>query len=311
MKRIIFVFLLITISCKKEDKENFIQTKKVEKGKKLVEPESENINKLFEQFIIAFNSNDPKKIDSFIDPSVGCLFSFKDGYYPILLFDYSIASHIDWYKSKIYSTIESNDSPKYLGDLEFKKTAFFYKDYKNKFSFEHFDNDYVNISEEKFESHKEIKNKCNFIGYGISKNNRKIYNFYFSINKNSINLVAIDYEIVSDDSYADPSKKTIPFSSIEEVQTFMEQKRLFKDKKHNAYVDFSKKEITYYDFGDDPIQFSSYKINEIENINSKIKTRTIDLIFNEDEADNFTLTLTNKGVLYRPPMGARPPYEYK
>ncbi|SHI77094.1 hypothetical protein [Flavobacterium terrae] len=311
MKRIIFIFFLITISCKKEEKENIIQTNKIDEVQKFVEPKDKNIDKLFEQFIIAFNSNNPKKIDPFIDPKIGCLFSFKDGYYPILLFDYSIAKHIDWYKSKIYTTIESNDSPEYLGDLEFKKEAFFYKEYKNKFLFEDFNNDYVNISEEKFESHKEIKNKCNFIGYGISKNNRKIYNFYFSINKNSINLVAIDYEIVSDDSYADSSKKIIPFGSVEEVQAFIEEKQLFEDNKNHAYVDFSKREIIYCDFGDEPIQFSSYKISEIENINSKIKTRTIALIFSENQEDNFSLTLTNKGVIFKPPMGARPPYEYR
>ncbi|MCL9804799.1 hypothetical protein NAT51_04660 [Flavobacterium amniphilum] len=312
MKKIFFVFFLAIICCKNEEKQNSQHTTKTDTTKVVAKPQKkENINELFEKFIIAFNSNDYKKLDQFIDKKTGCLFSYKDGYYPILTFSTSFKDNFDWFNDEISTNIVHNDSPEYLGDLEFKKNGFFYEDYKNKFSFDHFDNAYVNLPEETFQSNKSIKNKCNFKGSGISTSKSIVYEFYFSIYENSINLVAIDYYHVPDASYADPEKKFIAFNSVKDIQNFINKKKVFKDTSNNAFVNFSKNEITYYDFGDNPIQFSSYKINKIESINSKIKFCTVDLIFPDEETDNFTLTLSNKGVLHRAPMGVRPPYQYE
>lgn len=312
IKKATIALILITTACTKEKENKTITSKEDIVISKSSETEDYiNIDSQLKDFIKAFNTNEYKKIDAFIDQKIGCLISYKDGYYPILTFKNSIEEEIDWFTDKVHTNIISDEKPSYLGDLEFKKNGFFNQEYKNKFSFDHFDNGYVNLPESIFKQNEGIKKACNLIGYGITKDNSRIYTFYFSAKANSLKLVAISYEYVSDANYANPSKKAIAFNSTEEVRNFLETKKLFEDKNNNAYVDFSKKEITYIDFGDNPIQFSSYKINKIESINSKIKLRTIDFIFSEDESQNFTLTLTNKGVLYKNPMGARPPYEYE
>ncbi len=309
----IALILIISACTKQNEEKNKIITSKedIVISKSSEKEDYINIKNQLEEFINAFNSNEYKKIDAFIDQETGCLISYKDGYYPILTFRNSIKEEINWFKDKVYTNVISDEKPNYLGDLEFKKNGFFYQEYINKFSFDHFDNGYVNLPESIFKKNEEIMKACNLIGYGITINNSKIYSFYFSAKANSIKLVAIDYEEVPDAYYANPSKKTISFNSTEEVRNFLETKNIFEDKVNNACVDFSKKEITYIDFGDSPIKFTSYKINKIENINSKIKLRSIDFLFTEDESEKFTLTLTNKGVLYKNPMGARPPYKYE
>jgi hypothetical protein len=311
-KKAILLFILLSLSCKKqEDNNNIPSIAQTTDETDVNIPQKNSINQQLEEFIIAFNSNDYKKIDQFIDPKMGCLFSFKDGYYPILTFSNTIEENMPWYKDKIYTNIINEKAPDYQGNLQFKKTGFFYWSLKNKFSFDFFDNSYSNHPDSYFKNKEAIKKACNYQACGISKGNKRLFSFYFSIKETSIKLVAIDYEDVSDASYAAPSKNTIAFKTENEVKNYLKEKKIFTDKQNDAYIDFAKKEIKYYDFEDAPFKFSFYDVGEIEDPNSKIKLRKIVFTSSVDPDEKFEITLSDQGILFKAPMGARPPYQYE
>jgi hypothetical protein len=144
----------------------------------------------------------------------------------------------------------------------------------------------------------------------MSIDKSRVLTLYFSISKNNKYLVGITQDAVDDVLYTAPEKEFVPIDTEKQVEAFLSNNRRFCDVENKAYVDFDKKELVYWDFGDEPFPFSHYKIGPLNVISAKIKIRDIKF-FNVKEDDGLTLKLSNKGDFSSYRMGARPQYIYE
>jgi hypothetical protein len=267
--------------------------------------------KLFlSKFIKQFSTNKASNINQFVNKTNGLAIFVKDGYYPILSFSDRIDDWIEWFNFKIYENVEFGKFPKYLGDGEFEKTGFYYANYQNKFRLDDFDDTYSNRSDEDKKPFRQLEKICNYRADVMSIDKSRVLTLYFSIYKNNKYLVGITQDAVEDVLYTDQEKEFVPIDTEEQVEEFLLNNRKFCDVENKAYVDFDKKELIYYDFGDKPFQFSNYKIGPVAVISGKIKIRDIKF-FNSDEEEGFALKLSNKGDFSSYRMGARPQYIYE
>ena len=262
------------------------------------------------EFIKQFQTNKASNINKFIDKSNGLAIFVKDGYYPILSFPNKIDDWIEWFDFKIYENIEFGKFPEYLGDGEFKKTGFYYVKYHNKFHLDDFEDTYSNRSDEDKKPFRKLEKLCNYRADVMSIDKRRVLTLYFNISKNNKYLVGITQDAVDDVLYTAPEKEFVPIDTEKEVEAFLSNNRRFCDVENKAYVDFDKKELVYWDFGDEPFPFSHYKIGPLNVISAKIKIRDIKF-FNVKEDDGLTLKLSNKGDFSSYRMGARPQYIYE
>ncbi|WP_123774096.1 hypothetical protein [[Flexibacter] sp. ATCC 35103] len=264
--------------------------------------------KLFlNEFIKQFSTNKASNINQFVDKKDGLAIFVKDGYYPILSFSNKIDDWIEWFNFKIYKNIIHEPFPEYLGDNEFKKTGFFYTEYKGKFSLDDFDDTYSARSDEDKKPYRILEKTCNYRADVMSVNGDRILTLYFRIYKAKKQLVAISQDEVADNLFADPKKEFIKIDTEADVEDFLLNNPKFCDSDNNGYIDFDKKELTYIDFEEKPFLFTSYKIGSITSLSPKIKVREIEF-FNSKE--KFTLRLSNKGTFTSYQMGARPLYVY-
>lgn len=269
------------------------------------------LNSFFLDFIEAYNSNKEENINKFIDEKDGFVEQVYEGPYPLILFRNEM-DYIEWFRHKIFENVSSDKFPEYLGDTQFEKTGFFYEKYENKFDLKDFNNDYVNLSDTVFKSHEILEEKCNYRALAMDVRGKLIYNFYFSITKDKKKLVGLSYDYTEDYTYSNSKRDFIPFDSEQDVENFIETQKKFCDIKNKSYLDFEKKEFTYWDF-EGPFVFKIYDIGKIEVQSKKIKIRKIKFYTNEitDDYDQyFTMELSNKGTFFVRPMGARPQYEY-
>lgn len=262
------------------------------------------------EFIKQFQTNKASNINKFIDKSNGLAIFVKDGYYPILSFPNKIDDWIEWFDFKIYENIEFGKFPEYLGDGEFKKTGFYYVKYHNKFHLDDFEDTYSNRSDEDKKPFRKLEKLCNYRADVMSIDKSRVLTLYFSISKNNKYLVGITQDAVDDVLYTAPEKEFVPIDTEKQVEAFLSNNRRFCDVENKAYVDFDKKELVYWDFGDEPFPFSHYKIGPLNIISAKIKIRDIKF-FNVKEDDGLTLKLSNKGDFSSYRMGARPQYIYE
>ena len=262
------------------------------------------------EFIKQFQTNKSSNINKFIDKSNGLAIFVKDGYYPILSFPNKIDDWIEWFDFKIYENIEFGKFPEYLGDGEFKKTGFYYVKYQNKFRLDDFEDTYSNRSDEDKKPFRKLEKLCNYRADVMSIDKSRVLTLYFSIHKNNKYLVGITQDAVDDVLYTAPEKEFVPIDTEKQVEAFLSNNRRFCDVENKAYVDFDKKELIYWDFGDEPFPFSNYKIGPLKVISAKIKIRDI-TFFNVKEDDGLTLKLSNKGDFSSYRMGARPQYIYE
>ncbi|MCD0471272.1 hypothetical protein [Flavobacterium sp. JAS] len=315
-----FAFALIVIlffSFKSDSpKKNISNTTQLNTAQKTVVAPEEisetELNLFFQDFIKAFNTNNEKEINKFIDEKDGFVEYLYDGPYPLIIFGNKM-SHTEWFETKIHTTISSEKFPTYLGDTQFEKTGFFYEKYEHKFKLSDFDNGYVNLSDTVFQSHHALEDKCNYRARAMDVGGKRIYNFYFAITKEKKKIVGLSYDYTDDTTYSDPETDFIPFDSKKDIENYITEQQKFCDSENKSYLDFGKKEFTYWDFKEKPFVFKSYEIGNIEIQSKKLKTRKI--IFhntdaNEEYNSDFTMTLSNKGTFVVTPMGARPFYEY-
>ena len=106
-----------------------------------------------------------------------------------------------------------------------------------------------------------------------------------------------------------PKKEFIKIDTEAEVEDFLLKNRKFCDLKNKGYIDFDKKELTYYDFGEKPFSFTSYKIDSIIIVSQKNKTREIEF-FNAIDKKKFSLKLSNEGTFISYQVGEKPLYVY-
>lgn len=269
----------------------------------------EEVKLFLSEFIKQFSTNKAANINKFVDKTNGLAIFVRDGYYPILSFSDGIDDWIEWFNFKIYDNVVFEKFPEYLGDGEFRKTGFFYVDYKNKFKLDDFEDTYTNLTDEDKKPFRQLEQKCNYRADVMSLDNKKVLTLYFSIYKNSKYLVGITQDSVEDVLYINQEKEFVALDTEEQVNEFIRNNRRFCDLENKAYVDFDKKELTYCDFGDEPFPFSNYKIGPIHIISDKIKIREI-TFYNSKVEDGFTLKLSNKGVFSSYRMGARAQYIY-
>jgi len=310
---IVILFFSFKSDSPKKNIPNTTQLNTVQKTVVAPEEISEaELNLFFQDFIKAFNTNNEKEINKFIDEKDGFVEYLYDGPYPLIIFGNKM-SHTEWFETKIHTTVSSEKFPTYLGDTQFEKTGFFYEKYENKFKLSDFDNGYVNLSDSVFKSHHALEDKCNYRTRAMDVDGKRIFNFYFAITKEKKKIVGLSYDYTEDVTYSDPQTDFIPFDSKKDIENYITEQQKFCDSENKSYLDFGKKEFTYWDFKEKPFVFKSYEIGNIEIQSKKLKTRKI--IFhnadaNEEYNDDFTMTLSNKGTFVVPPMGARPFYEY-
>lgn len=274
---------------------------------------AEEVNLFFKDFIAAFNSQKPNKMDKFINPDEGFLSFYYDGVYPILDFQNSFKTNLEWYKDSIFESISSEKFPEYFGDGEFEKTGFFISKINNQFKVKDFENSKSALSEEELDKHLNLEKNCNYRADAISKNGSRVFTFYFKIYKNIKTLVSVSYEYNIDYEFSDASQPFIPFSESD-IRKYIKSNLMFCDPtNNNATLDFDKKEIQYVDFENKPFTFESYTISKPEKISKKVSISIIKFK-NVDQSDEynreFTMTLSNKGMFYIPQIGVRASYQY-
>lgn len=290
----------------------------VKKGESVIQKDSvvfdttacsdEETRLFLNEFIKQFITNKASNINQFVDKKDGLAIFVKDGYYPILSFSNKIDDWIEWFDFKIYKNVIHEPFPEYLGDNEFKKTGFFYTEYKGKFSLDNFDDTYSARSDEDKKPYRILEKTCNYRADVMSVGGDRILTLYFRIYKAKKQLVAISQDEVADNLFADPKKEFIKIDTEAAVEEFLLNNRKFCDSDNNGYIDFDKKELTYIDFEDKPFLFTSYKIGSITNLSPKIKVREIEFL--DSNKEKFTLRLSNKGTFTSYQMGARPLYVY-
>jgi hypothetical protein len=315
------IILILGINYFFSSKEKMVPAKPVIKKTELIEKKEavafdtkgcsdEEVKLFLSEFIKQFSTNKAANINKFIDKTNGLAIFVRDGYYPILSFSDGIDDWIEWFNFKIYDNVEFGKFPKYLGDGEFERTGFYYVKYQNKFSLDDFDDTYSNRSDEEKKPFRQLEKLCNYRADVMSLDKSRVLTLYFSIYKNNKYLVGITQDSVDDVLYIDQEKEFVPIDTEEQVEAFLSNNRRFCDVANKAYVDFDKKEITYWDFGDNPYPFSNYKIGPVNVISAKIKIRDIKFFNLGEEEEGSTLKLSNKGVFSSYRMGARPQYIY-
>ncbi|KQT16976.1 hypothetical protein ASG31_11460 [Chryseobacterium sp. Leaf404] len=266
---------------------------------------------VFSKFAKDFNSHKAKNLDQYIDPKLGMMMYYHDGPYPIISLKSSVEDEIDWLESEIFENVKLNQSPNYIGDFKFAETGFFVSKNNGSFSLKNFDNSYTSHPDSFFEDNKKLEILCNFRATGISKDQKKTFDFYFRVEKDRLTLLALETETVDDILFANPDADFIPFKNKIDIEKYFTNYKIFVDKEQNAYINFDKKEITYYDFPDDtPFIFEHYEIGKIEENSSKIKSVEVIFYPNESKEDGFITFFSNKGRFVVYPMGVRPPYFY-
>ncbi|GAA5098603.1 hypothetical protein GCM10023210_34960 [Chryseobacterium ginsengisoli] len=309
---IVVVILLATFIFLINKKEQKIEGKPFENQIKTVKGKKNDSLLIFEKFVKDFNSHKADNIDKYIDPELGMMLFYHDGPYPILKVTSTIKDEIDWFNQDIFENVAFENSPDYLGDFEFSKTGFFVTKNKGNFSLKKFDDSYTSHPESFFKENKKIETLCNFSATGITKGKSKTFEFYFRFDGKKLTLLGLSTDSVSDVMFGDPKTKVIPFGNKNDIENYFKNQKLFRDKEQNAYIDFDKKEITYYDFPNDPFVFEYFEIGEIKDDSDKIKS--VELIFYPDKSNKengFFTYFSNKGSFVVPPMGARPPYFYE
>jgi hypothetical protein len=302
-------------------KEKLVQSKPVVKRAELIAKNDsvpfdttvcsdKDVELFLKEFIKKFNTHKASDLNAFISKTNGIAIFVKDGYYPILSFPNKIDNWIEWFDFKIYDNVESGDFPKYIGDGEFEKTGFYYVKYENKFKLDDFDDTYSSKTNEDKKPFRKLEKMCNYRADVMSIDKSRVLTLYFSIYKSNKYLVGITQDAVDDALYVDQEKEFVPIDTEEQVEEFLSNNRKFCDVENKAYVDFDKKELTYWDFRDKPFSFSNYKIGPIDDISGKIKIREIKFFGSEDNQE-FTLKLSNKGDFSSYRMGARPQYTYE
>ena len=266
---------------------------------------------VFSKFAKDFNSHKAKNLDHYIDPELGMMMYYHDGPYPIISLKSSVDDEIDWLESEIFENVKFTESPNYIGDFKFAETGFFVSKNNGSFSLKDFDNSYTSHPDSFFEDNKKLEILCNFRATGISKDQKKTFDFYFRVEKDRLTLLALETETVDDILFANPDADFIPFKNKIDIEKYFTNHKIFVDKEQNAYINFDKQEITYYDFPDDnPFIFEHYKIGKIEENSSKIKSVEVIFYPNESKEDGFITFFSNKGRFVVYPMGVRPPYFY-
>lgn len=104
-------------------------------------------------------------------------------------------------------------------------------------------------------------------------------------------------------------KQFIKIDTEKEVEAFLLKNRKFYDVEHDGYIDFDKKELTYYDFGGQPFSFTNYKIDSLVTLSEKNKIREIEFI-NTVKDKKFSLKLSNEGTFTSYQVGESPLYIY-
>lgn len=268
---------------------------------------------VFSKFAKDFNTHKAKNLDQYIDSKLVMIMYYHDDPYPIISLKSSVENEIDWLESEIFENVKFKESPDYLGDFKFAETGFFVGKNNGNFSLKNFDNSYTSHSDSFFEENKKLETLCNFRATGITKDQRKTFDFYFRLEKNKLTLLALEIETVDDILFANPDVDFIPFKNKSDIEKYFTNHKIFVDKEQNAYIDFDKKEITYYDFpNDNPFIFEYYEIGKIEENSSIIKSAEIIFYANKEEKDSRFITFfSNKGRFVVYPMGVRPPYFYE
>ncbi|MCX8526199.1 hypothetical protein OF897_19985 [Chryseobacterium formosus] len=268
---------------------------------------------VFSKFAKDFNTHKAKNLDQYIDSKLGMIMYYHDGPYPIISLKSSVENEIDWLESEVFENVKFNQSSDYLGDFKFAETGFFVGKNNGNFSLKDFDNSYTSHPDSFFEENKELETLCNFRATGITKDQRKTFDFYFRLEKNKLTLLALEIETVDDILFSNPDADFIPFKNKSDIENYFTNHKIFVDKEQNAYINFDKKEITYYDFPDDnPFIFEYYEIGKIEENSSRIKSAEIIFYANKEEKDSRFITFfSNKGRFVVYPMGVRPPYFYE
>lgn len=306
---IILIAVLIFFDFKKSPVSAFNKTEVSEK----TAPKKIDTLQIFKKFVTDFNTHLAKNINPYIDPKLGMAMYYHNGPYPILKVINSLNEEIDWITLDVFDNVEFASFPNYLGDFKFEKTGFFIVKNEGNFSLSNFDNSYTAHPESFFLEHQPLEKLCNFRAKGISPQENKMYDFYFNLNNSKLSLLALEVVTVPDVMFADPDKDFISFNGKKDIEKFFEKHKIFRDKAQNAYIDFDKKEMTYYDFpSSNPFIFESYKIGKITDDSDKIKS--VEIIFYPDkntEEDGFMTYFSNKGTFVIGPMGVRPPYYYE
>lgn len=146
---------------------------------------------------------------------------------------------------------------------------------------------------------------------GISKEQSNSIIFYFNLNGRELTLLSLEIVAIGDSLFANPNEKFISLNNKEDILNYIDTKRIFKDIEHHAYIDFEKKEITYYDFPEEPLIFERFEIGKIENISKKIKVSEVIFYLDaNDDAKKLMTQFSNKGEFIVYPMGVRSPYVY-
>lgn len=293
---------------------NIVEVPKVEKTQISVTDsvnEETDSNSVFSKFAKDFNSHKAKNLDRYVDPKLGMMMYYHDGPYPIISLKSSVEDEIDWLESEIFENVKFSESPDYIGDFKFAETGFFVSKNNGSFSLKDFDNSYTSHPDSFFEDNKELEILCNYRATGISKDQKKTFDFYFRVEKNKLTLLALEIETVDDILFANPDADFISFRNTSDIEKYFTNHKIFVDKEQNAYINFDKKEITYYDFPDDnPFIFEHYEIGKIEENSSKIKSVEVIFYPNESKKDGFITFFSNKGRFVVYPMGVRSPYFY-
>ncbi len=107
-----------------------------------------------------------------------------------------------------------------------------------------------------------------------------------------------------------PEKEIIKIDTKTEVEDFLLKNKKFCDLENKGYIDFDKKELTCYGFGDKPFSFTSYKIDSIVTLSQKNKIREIEF-FNAANKEKFSLKLSNEGTFTSYQVGESPLYVYR
>jgi hypothetical protein len=281
------------------------------KAKDSVKAETDSVA-VFSKFVKDFNSHKAKNLDQYINSKLGMMMYYHDGPYPIISLKSSVENEIDWLDSEIFENITFHQFPNYIGDFKFADTGFFVNENKGAFSLKDFDNSYTSHPDSFFKENSQLETLCNFKATGISKDQKKTFDFYFGLEKNKLTLLALQVETVDDILFANPDNDFIPFQNKNEIENYLKSHRIFIDQQQNASINFDTKEITYYDYPkDNPFIFEYYEIGNIEEKSSIIKSAEIIFYADRHEKDSRFITyFSNKGRFLVYPMGVRPPYFY-
>lgn len=269
---------------------------------------------LFKEILKAFNSNNDKEINKYINPNYGLMISYYDGPFNQLEFSKKFDVYFKYDNDKVFVNLENGLLPTYIGDGEFEKTGSFYEDYSGRFDLDKFNfmPQGGQLTESELKPYRQLEELCNYRLQAISISGKIVYSFYFIINETESYLLGMSYRKVTDNGLVSDDKGNIDINSGKSVREFLLSQSRFCDKENGAYIDFSKNEFDE-GFGSGTYKFSSFRIGQVERVSEKIKVRTIEFLYDNSEDSfngTFKVLLTNKGILNVGQSGARPSYNY-